>query len=76
MIVPYEKVHQPYFERFNRQWKRIDDKGPGGVGDVAKLSGGGDSKPNFDDLDELGDNEPDSDDENLEDLPDLYDRND
>ena len=30
-------------KRFNRQWKRIDDKGPGGVGDVAKLSGGGDS---------------------------------
>jgi len=34
------------------------------------LSGSGDNKPNFDDLDELGDNEADSDDE---DLPDLYD---
>lgn len=33
------------------------------------LSGSGDSKPNFDDLDDLGDAEPDSDD----DLPDLYD---
>lgn len=34
------------------------------------LSGSGDSKPSFEDLDELGDNEADSDDE---DLPDLYD---
>ncbi|KAM0733894.1 Prostaglandin E synthase 3-like protein [Formica fusca] len=62
---------------FNK-WKDEDDTDDEGsppdleemMRQMGGLSGSGDSKPNFDDLDELGDNEADSDDE---DLPDLYD---